>query len=272
VEKMVGGWGGELLKILVFSGKAWNKMEVNPTFLPPISSYLEVRRPLPPICDWALDDRPREKLFNKGCWALSDAELLALLIHSGTRDQSAVALAQSILRCCSNDISELGRLEAHQLREFEGIGAAKAASILAAMELGRRRQTAALYSSRTILRSSADAAVLLKPLLEDQPFETFYAIYLNHANKLLGHSRLSTGGRTSTTVDPRLLFESALLHKATRVLLCHNHPSGNLRPSQSDVSMTHRLQEAGKVLEIEVIDHVIVAETGYFSLREDGMM
>lgn len=247
-------------------------MEVNPTFLPPISNYLGLKRLLPPICDWAQDDRPREKLLKKGAGALSDAELLAILINSGNKEQSAVALAQSILLGCGNNISELGRLEQHHLTRFEGIGEAKAATIMAAMELGRRKQTAALSSNRTVLYSSADAAALLKPLLEDQAYETFYAIYLNHANKLLGYSRISAGGRTSTTVDPRLLFEAALLHKATRVLLCHNHPSGNLRPSQADISMTRQLKEAGKLLEIEIIDHVIVAETGYFSLREDGMM
>ena len=247
-------------------------MDVNPTFLPPISNYLIHPRALPPICDWAVDDRPREKLLQKGPAALSHAELLAILIHSGNRELSAVSLAQSILLGCGNDLSELARLGLYELSRFAGIGEAKAATIMAAMELGRRRQTAALSSNRTVLYNSADAAALLKPLLEDQPCETFYAVYLNHANKVLGHSCISTGGRTSTTVDPRLVFEAALLHKATRILLCHNHPSGNLRPSHADVTMTLRLKEAGKLLDIDVIDHVIVADTGYFSLREDGMM
>ena len=171
-------------------------------FLPPISNYLVHPRALPPICDWAEDDRPREKLLHKGAGALSHAELLAILIHSGNRELSAVSLAQSILLGCGNDLSELGRLGLYELTRFTGIGAAKAATIIAAMELGRRRQTAALSSSRTVLYNSADAAALLKPLLEDQPCETFYAVYLNHANKVLGHSCISTGGRTSTTVDP----------------------------------------------------------------------
>lgn len=248
-------------------------MEVTPAFLPPISKYLAgTGRNLPPIREWAEDDRPREKLLGKGARALSHAELLAILINSGNKDQSAVELAQSILLSCGNDLAELGRLGPHHLQQFPGIGEAKAVTVLAALELARRKQTAGLASNRTVLYSSADAAALLKPLLEDEQQESFYAIYLNHANKVLGYGCISSGGRTSTTVDPRLVFEAALLHRATRLLLCHNHPSGNLRPSHADIAMTHRLKEAGRLLDIEIMDHLIVADTGYFSLREDGLL
>lgn len=247
-------------------------MQVNPTFLPPISSYLVKPAILPSIRSWATDDQPREKLLRKGPGSLSHAELLAILIGSGNKEQSAVSLAQSVMKSCDNNLSDLGRLGPHELMQHAGIGSAKAATILAAMELCRRKQSAGLSSNRTVLYTGADAAALLKPLLEDQPFETVYAVYLNHANKLMGYGCISTGGRTSAVVDVRLVFEAALLHKATRLVICHNHPSGNLRPSQSDVSMTRQLVQAGKVLDIEILDHVIVADTGYFSFREDGLI
>ncbi|MGX5820380.1 RadC family protein [Chitinophaga lutea] len=238
--------------------------------LAPIYTFLRLRA-LPPIRDWAPDDRPREKLLKKGPRALSLAELLAILIQSGTPQQSALELAQAILRECDG-LSGLARMDYHSLLRFPGIGEARAAIILAALELARRRETAPLDQAGTYLHSGSEAAALLRPLLQDEPCESLHALFLNHANRLLGHSRISSGGLTYTSADPRVIFEAALRHKATRLLLCHNHPSGNLKPSQADLTMTQRLREAGKLLEIDVIDHVIVADAGYLSLREDGWL
>lgn len=246
-------------------------MIVNPTFLPGISNYLKPKRALPPINKWSADDRPREKLVTKGARALSQAELLAILINCGNTQQSAIELAQEILLSCNNDLSALSAMNVEQLMQFNGIGYKKAVTILASLELSRRKQSQ-LPFSKEVITCADDVASLLRPLLEDQFYETFYVLYLNHANKLLQYSCISSGGITSTTVDPRMIFQEALLQKATRIMLCHNHPSGSLRPSNADVNITHKLKAAGKLLDIEVLDHVIVSTEGHFSFREDGML
>lgn len=240
------------------------RMFVNPGLLPPVSTYLPIRR-------WSEGDRPHEKLVQKGARMLSHAELLAILINCGTEKQSAVSLAHEILDSCGNNLTELSRLEIGQLQRFRGIGLKKAVRILAALELSRRKQIDAL-SNGQVVRTAREASIWLQPLLASQPFESFYVLFLNQANRLLHHECISTGGITSTTVDPRVVFRIALHHRATRLFLAHNHPSGNLRPSRADVSLTRRMKDAGTMLDILVIDHIIVAEGGYFSLLEDGLM
>nr|WP_262898652.1 DNA repair protein RadC [Chitinophaga chungangae] len=239
-------------------------MFVNPGLLAPISTYL-------PISRWAEGDRPHEKLVQKGARMLSRAELLAILIVCGTKKRSAVSLAHEILDSCGNNLAELSRLEVAQLQRFHGIGPKKAVRILAALELSRRRQIDPLASGQ-LVRTAREASTWLRPLLADQPFESFYVLFLNQANRLLHHECISTGGITSTTVDPRVVFRIALHHKATRLFLAHNHPSGNLRPSRADISLTRKMKEAGIMLDIQVVDHIIVTDGGYFSLLEDGLM
>lgn len=250
-------------------------MMVSPTFLPGISNYLEPKpepkRVLPPIRKWSVDDRPREKLVTKGARSLSHAELLAILINCGNNKQSAIELAQEILHSCDNDLSGLASMDVEYLMQFKGIGFKKAVTILASLELSRRRQCQLPYQKQ-LISCADDVASLLGPLLEDQPYETFYVLYLNHANRLLHYSCTSSGGLTSTTVDPRMIFQEALRLKATRIMLCHNHPSGSLRPSNADVNITHKLKAGGKLLDIEVLDHVIVSSEGHFSFKEDGML
>ncbi|HVI48958.1 MAG TPA: DNA repair protein RadC [Chitinophaga sp.] len=229
--------------------------------------------PLPHIAihKWAEDDQPREKLISKGATALSDAELLAILLNTGHRSKSALDLAKEILRIADNNLSELGKISIRQLQKLRGIGCAKAVTIMAAMELARRRQAGNIHK-KTVIRKGADAALFFKPLLADLGFETFYVMFLNNASKVLHYRCISSGGMTSTVVDPRIIFREALEIQASKLLLCHNHPSGSLRPSQADIRITHRLKDLGQLLDIEVLDHIIVSESGYYSLVEEGIM
>ncbi|RPD39035.1 DNA repair protein RadC [Chitinophaga barathri] len=246
-------------------------MIVSPGLLPPISTYLPPKRLLPAIKHWAEEDRPCEKVLHNGVRTLSHAELLAILINCGNKTQSALELAKEILCSCGNNLSELSRLEVAQLQRFHGIGIKKAVRILAALELCRRKQISPLLR-KPLVRTAREASAWLRPLLADHCCESFYVLFLNQANRLLHHACISTGGITSTTVDPRIVFGAALSHKATRLFLVHNHPSGNLRPSRADVSITRKLKEGGKMLDIAVVDHIIVTDAGYFSLLEDGLM
>ncbi|RFS21405.1 JAB domain-containing protein [Chitinophaga silvatica] len=224
-----------------------------------------------PISSWAEDDKPREKLINIGASSLSDAELLAILIQTGHKQKTALDLAKEILQLAHNNLSELGKISASQLSSLRGIGEAKAITILAAMELARRRQAGYIHK-KTVISSGAAAALFLKPILADYPYEIFYVLFLNHANKVLAHKRVSNGGISSTVVDGRLIFKEAIINNATKILLCHNHPSGNLKPSQSDILVTRRMKEMGQIFDILLIDHIIVGETGYLSLAEEGML
>lgn len=219
--------------------------------------------------EWPEDDRPREKLLRCGAASVSLAELLAIVINSGTPERSALDLAREMLAFCGNDLRELGRLNFRQLRSFSGIGQKKAATILAALELCRRKQISPMLEKPEVT-SISDAADYLRTLLSQQSCEHFFVLYLNHANRVVHQACISTGGITSTTVDPRVVFGIALEHRATRLILCHNHPSGTLRPSKADLNITRTLQDAGRLLDIEVLDHLIVTEKGYHSLREDG--
>jgi DNA repair protein RadC len=223
------------------------------------------------IKHWAEDDKPREKLINKGTAALSDAELLAILLNNGHKQKSALTLAQEVLRVCSRNLSEMGKLNLHQLKKIKGIGTAKAAIIIAAMELARRRQAGYMHGKKTIQRGS-DAALYFKPLLGDANFESFHVLYLNNACRVLQSRCISTGGITNTVVDAKIIFREALELGATRIILCHNHPSGNLRPSAADIHITKKLKEAGSLFDISVLDHIIVSEAGYCSMVEEGFI
>lgn len=235
-------------------------MFVNVTLVP----HLAIRH-------WPEDEQPREKLIHIGAEALSNAELLAILLHTGHKNKSALELAKEILRLAGNNLSELGKINVEKLQRLHGVGTAKAVTVLAAMELARRRQAGSIRKKQ-VIKSGADAALFFKPMLADQGTERFYVMYLNHANKVLHYSHISTGTITSALVDTRVIFREALDAAATKLLLCHNHPSGSLRPSQADIRITHKIKDVGQLFDIQVLDHIIVSETGYCSLMEEGMI
>ncbi|MEP0264463.1 DNA repair protein RadC [Dokdonia sp.] len=223
------------------------------------------------IKEWSEDDRPREKLVYKGRSTLSDAELIAILIGSGNRDESAVGLSKRILASSSNSLSELGRLSVKELMKFKGIGEAKAVSILAALELGRRRNDGGTLSRKRIT-SSSSVFELLQPIIGDLPHEEFWVVYLNNSNSVLDKQQLSKGGITGTLVDVRLVLKTALQLNAVGIILAHNHPSGTLRPSPSDKQLTQKLNIAAASLDVKVLDHIIVTEKAYFSFADEGLL
>lgn len=224
-----------------------------------------------PITNWALGDRPREKLLAKGKVALSDAELIAILIGSGSRNESAVQLSKRILKEANNSLNDLGKYTVEQLMEFKGIGEAKAITIVAAMELGRRRRAEAALEKK-IITSSASVFELMQPLIGELEHEEFWIVYVNNSNKVLQHSQLSKGGITGTLVDVRLVFKTALQIGAVAIILCHNHPSGSLKPSQADKHLTQKLKSAGESLDIRVLDHIIVTQNKYFSFADESIL
>lgn len=223
------------------------------------------------IKKWNEDDRPREKLLLKGRGALSDAELIAILIGSGNREESAVALSQRILGSVDNNLSELGRLSITDFMAFKGIGEAKAISIAAAMELGRRRRTGEALERKKIT-SSTSVFEYVQPLIGELPHEEFWVLYLNNSNRILKSAQLSKGGITGTVVDVRLAFKEALQLGAVAIILAHNHPSGTLKPSQADIQLTKKLKLAGESLDIKVLDHLIITEKAYFSFADENML
>lgn len=223
-----------------------------------------------PITNWSEDDRPREKLMLKGKNALSDAELIAILIGSGSRNESAVDLSKRILGSVSNNLNALGKLSMAQLMAFKGIGEAKAISIIAALELGRRRRAEEAVEL-TKITSSKIVFEIMQPLIGELPYEEFWILYLNNSNKVISKERLSVGGITGTLVDVRLVFKMALEKGATALILCHNHPSGALVPSDADKQITKKIKVAGDSIEIKVLDHLIVTETNYFSFVDEGI-
>jgi len=223
------------------------------------------------IKNWAIDDRPREKLLSKGAFSLSNSELIAILINNGSREKSAVELAQEILKLGNDNLIELGKLGLKDFQKIKGIGIAKAITIAAALELGRRRQ-ASEAMKKTAIRSSADIASFLRAKIKDYPYEVFAIVFLNKANKILDFEIISQGGITGTVADPRIILKKALEKDATAIVLSHNHPSGNLRPSKADEDVTLRIKEAAGVFDISVIDHIIVSEEGYYSFADDGKM
>ncbi|MCX8019598.1 MAG: DNA repair protein RadC [Chitinophagaceae bacterium] len=223
------------------------------------------------IKHWAKDDRPREKMLQHGADALSNSELLAILIQNGTRQKSAVDLAKEILTMCKNNLLLLGRLSLKDLMKIKGIGKAKAIMIAAALELGRRRQVSELPYSHSI-KSSADVAEFLKIKFWDLRHEVFAVIFLNRANKILHWEVISEGGITGTVVDPRIIMRRALEENAVQIILCHNHPSGNVQPSAADKDITKKIKEAAKLLDITLLDHLIVGEAGYYSFADEGLL
>lgn len=224
-----------------------------------------------PIRYWSDDDRPREKMLLKGKTALSDAELVAILIGSGSRHETAVGLGQKILASAGNNLNALGKFSIAQLTAFKGIGEAKAVAIVAAMELARRKRTAEA-SELTKINSSKSIFEMMQPLIGELPHEEFWIVYLNNSNKVLVKTQLSKGGITGTLVDVRLAYKTALEIGATGIILCHNHPSGSLTASEPDRQITRKMRLAGENLDIKVIDHVIVTETGWFSFADEGML
>lgn len=223
------------------------------------------------ITEWAEEDRPREKLIIKGNSALSDAELIAILIGSGNRTQSAVGLAKSILSSSNNDLNKLARLSLNDLKKFNGIGEAKAIAIISALELGRRRKESEPEQKPKITDAS-EAYNTLKPIMLDLQHEEFWVILLNRSNQVIKKEKISTGGISGTMVDNRILFKRALEELASGIILAHNHPSGNRNPSQADINLTKKLQSAGKILDIQILDHIIFTDHTYFSFSEESIL
>ena len=223
-----------------------------------------------PITNWSEDDKPREKLMLKGKSVLSDAELIAILIGSGSRNESAVDLSKKILASVDNNLNALGKVSISQLMNFKGIGEAKAISIIAALELGRRRRAEEVVELKKVT-SSKVIFEIMQPIIGELPHEEFWIIYLYNSNKVISKSLLCKGRITGTLVDIRIVFKTALEMGATALILCHNHPSGTLIPSDADRQITRKLKLAGDSLEIKVLDHLIVTETSYFSFADEGI-
>ena len=222
------------------------------------------------IKNWAEDDQPREKLMLKGKQVLSDAELIAILIGSGSRSESAVELSKRILASVDNNLNVLGKMSIQQLMTFKGIGEAKAISIIAATELGRRRKEEEVVELKKITSSKA-VFDIMQPIIGELPHEEFWVLYLNNANKVIYKSQISKGGITGTVVDVRIVFKIAFEQNAVGIILTHNHPSGKLEASDADKTLTKELKLAGNQLSIAVLDHIIVTEKGYFSFRDENI-
>ncbi len=223
------------------------------------------------IKTWAEEDRPREKLSLKGKNVLSDAELIAILIGSGNRKESAVELSKKILASIKNDLNKLGKLSITDLTQFNGIGEAKAISIIAALELGRRRKHSEVEKKPEI-KSSKDAYHVISDVLSDLPHEEFWVLYLNRKNEVLKKEHISKGGVSGTIADSKIIFKTAIEQLASAIILCHNHPSGNLKPSVADISLTKKLKEIGAILEVPVLDHLIIGEKDYFSFADENLI
>ncbi len=223
------------------------------------------------IKSWAEEDRPREKLLLKGKAALSDAELLGILINSGTPQLTAVDIAKEILRKTENDLNQLAKLTVKDLGKFKGIGEARAITIVAALELGRRRKETESREKPKIT-CSRDGFDVLRPYLMDLPHEEFWVILLNRANQVIRPVQVSAGGVSGTVADPKIIFKVALEHLASSVILAHNHPSGNLQPSQADKDLTRKLKAAGQLLDLPVLDHLILSDKAYLSFADEGLL
>ncbi|HEX2535619.1 MAG TPA: DNA repair protein RadC [Chitinophagaceae bacterium] len=220
---------------------------------------------------WAKDDRPREKLLGKGVETLSDAELLAILLINGNREKSAVDLAREILKLGKNNLAGLSKLTVRDLMKVKGIGTAKAVMLAAALELGRRRQAASL-AEKQVITGSSDVARYLQSLLRDHHHEVFAVLFLNQANRVNHFQIISEGGITGTVADPRIILRKALEEHAVALILCHNHPSGSLKPSRADEELTRKIKEAARFFDIKVLDHLIVSDDGYYSFADEGIL
>jgi len=229
-----------------------------------MDSYLKIK-------DWALEDRPREKLLSKGIPSLSDAELIAVLIGSGSRNETAVELSKRLLGSVSNNLNELGKLSIKDLMKFKGIGEVKAISIVAALELGKRRKMSEIIEKKQI-NSSNDVYELFVSTLGDLPHEEFWILFLNRSNRIIHQMKLSQGGVSGTIIDIRIVLKHAIEKLASGIILCHNHPSGNIKPSQNDIEITKNLRDASRIFEMSVLDHLIVCDGKYFSFADEGML
>ncbi|WP_373736804.1 DNA repair protein RadC [Bacteroides heparinolyticus] len=223
------------------------------------------------INQWAEEDRPREKMMQKGAEALSDAELLAILIGSGNTEESAVALMQRVLAACGNDLNRLSKWEVHDFSRFKGLGLAKSITVMAALELGKRRKLQDC-SERAVIRSSADVYELFHPLLCDLATEEFWVLLLNQASKVIDKVRISRGGIDQTTADVRTILREALLRRATQIILIHNHPSDSTRPSMDDKRLTEQVKKGAQTMNIHLADHVVVTDGRYYSFSDEGML
>ncbi len=223
------------------------------------------------IKEWAVEDRPREKMLVKGVRSLSEAELIAILIGSGNLEESAVEVSRRILASVNNNLNELGKKTITDLKKFKGIGEVKAITIMAALELGRRRKESEPEEKPKII-TSGDAATIFKPLLSDLPHEEFWVLLLNRNNLVIDKFMVSQGGLAGTIIDVRIILKTALEKLACSMILCHNHPSGNLQPSEADKEITRKIREAGKQMDIPVLDHLIIGNDAYFSFSDEGLM
>jgi len=223
------------------------------------------------LTTWAVEERPREKVMANGIQYLSDAELLAILLGSGTRNQTAVGLARIILKSAGNSLQELGRQSISELIRIKGVGPAKAITLLAAMELGRRR-AGMQHAEKLPVKSSQTVFKIFHPLLGDLDHEEFWLLMLNRANRVLGRYKVSQGGLSGTVIDTRIILKKALDNLASSIIVCHNHPSGNMQPSEADVQITGKLKKAAEMLEIKLLDHVIIADKSYFSFADEGLI
>ena len=223
------------------------------------------------IKDWSEEDRPREKLLAKGKGELTDSELLAILIGSGNKDESAVALCKKILASVNNNLNTLGKLSISQLKQFKGIGEAKAISIIAALEIGRRRREEKVFELNKIT-SSKSVFEVIQPLIGDLAHEEFWVFFLNNSNKILLKKNMSKGGITAALVDVRLIIKEALNVGATALIITHNHPSGSLKASEADKNITRKISEASKMMDIKLLDHLIITEKAYFSFADEGLL
>jgi DNA repair protein RadC len=224
-----------------------------------------------PIKQWAKDDRPREKLLIRGAENLSNSELLAILIHNGTKEKTAVDLGKEVLKLGKDNLNELGKLTIKELMKIKGIGEAKAITIAAALELGRRRHASASLE-KAVITTSTEIANYLRSALKDYRHEVFAVVFLNRANKVNHFEIISEGGITGTVADPRVILKKALEEDAVSIILSHNHPSGSLKPSRADEELTLKIKEAAKYFDIRVIDHIIVSEDGYYSFSDEGIL
>ena len=223
------------------------------------------------IKNWAVEDRPREKMLYKGTRALSDAELIAILIGSGNAKESAVELSRRILAGVNNNLNELAKKSVDDLKKFNGIGEAKAINIMAALELGRRRKDSE-PDEKPQINGSADVARIFQPLLGDLPHEEFWVLFLNRSNRVVDKLMVSQGGLAGTVIDVRIILKAAIEKLASAIILCHNHPSGNLLASDADRNITKKIKEAGQWMDIPVLDHVIIGNEKYFSFADEGII
>ncbi len=223
------------------------------------------------ITDWAVGDRPREKLMQNGTSSLSDAELLAILISSGTKDKSAVDLGRELLGIANNNLNSLGKLTISDLKKLRGIGTARAVTIAAALELGRRRKLSEIPDV-TQIKCSKDVADIFQPMLSDISHEEFWILFLNRSNKVINTMKLSQGGISGTVTDVRIIMKKAIEYLASGIIVCHNHPSGNLNPSESDTKITQKIKEAGALMDIQLLDHLIISDKDYYSFADNGLL